>query len=371
MATGLIDTAANKTLKPLQPMGDPTLTGITGWAAGAGGPDSGAPTAGVFTGLVDDMPQPFTPTNVTGIPNPTPTAAPSTVPGSPTNVGGNINLGNPVTTLTGYNPTTRSITPSTDTVQGQVQGIIAKNSPLMQQARTSAAQTANKRGLVNSSMANQAGEMAVLNAALPIASADAGIYGDAANRNVDAANAAAQYSGTAQNTGALQLVQGNQALAQTAAQGEQARLTQAAGEAGSRQTQIALQTLRGTQAQDLADTEAAYKTLMQTNDSAGKLFQQQIDSINKILTSDLTVEAKQAAVDNINQQLKNGLGIIGAISNIPGLKDLLDFGPRLPATVGGAGTPAAPTPGTPVPSTPGTHVVNGQIVADEPYGQDD
>lgn len=51
----------------------------------------------------------------------------------------------------------------------QLTGLLSKNNPLMQQARTGARQTANKRGLMNSSMALQAGEQAARNVALPIA----------------------------------------------------------------------------------------------------------------------------------------------------------------------------------------------------------
>ena len=53
-------------------------------------------------------------------------------------------------------------TPEAGSVEGRVAGITSQNSPLMQQARTSAKQASNRRGLLNSTMAVQAGEASVL-----------------------------------------------------------------------------------------------------------------------------------------------------------------------------------------------------------------
>lgn len=66
--------------------------------------------------------------------------------------------------------------PQKATVQGQLGGILKKDSPLMDRARTSAQQWANQRGLLNSSMAAQAGEAAQIDAATPIAQQDAQTY---------------------------------------------------------------------------------------------------------------------------------------------------------------------------------------------------
>lgn len=54
-----------------------------------------------------------------------------------------------------------------------VLGIMKADSPLMQQAKTSGLQMANRRGLANSSMAAEASQQAVLAAATPIGSQDA------------------------------------------------------------------------------------------------------------------------------------------------------------------------------------------------------
>ena len=57
-------------------------------------------------------------------------------------------------------PSLRTLNPKTDTVAGQLEGLLASDSPLITSARTRAAQSANRRGLLNSSMAVQAGEQA-------------------------------------------------------------------------------------------------------------------------------------------------------------------------------------------------------------------
>lgn len=75
-------------------------------------------------------------------------------------------------------------------VATKVNEITSKNSPLMQAAKTSGVKFANKRGLLNSSIAGEAAQEAVIKSALPIASQDSQqAYGkDIAGMNI-AANA--------------------------------------------------------------------------------------------------------------------------------------------------------------------------------------
>lgn len=99
------------------------------------------------------------------------------------------------------------------TVQGQVNNIIKSDSPLMQQAATSAKQQMSGRGLLNSSMAVGAGQNAVISAALPMAQQDANTYAQSGQFNaqnqtgVSTTNAgllseAAKYGADAQNQAA-------------------------------------------------------------------------------------------------------------------------------------------------------------------------
>lgn len=198
----------------------------------------------------------------------------------------------------GIDPEKRSVDAAKETVSGQLDALLAKDSSYVTRARAGASQTANSRGLLNSSMAAGAGEGAAIDAALPIANADAQTYQTAARDNQAAGNAALQVNSEAAN---------------------KAMLFNA-----DAQNQFAMQGLRGEQSKELADIEASYKTLMQTNDSAGKLYQQTIDSIQRILTSDMSQEAKQSAVNSSTQLLKGGMNIIGKVSNLD-LTSLLDF----------------------------------------------
>lgn len=62
---------------------------------------------------------------------------------------------------------------SSASVESRLKGLMAQQNPLMRQARTQGLQSANRRGLLNSSMGVQAAQTAQLGAALPIASQEA------------------------------------------------------------------------------------------------------------------------------------------------------------------------------------------------------
>ena len=93
-----------------------------------------------------------------------------------------------------YAPTTRQVNQPTDTVQGQVDSILSKDSPLMQRARTLATQQMAQRGLVNSSMAAGAGTAAMIDRATPIAAQDANTYSQASQDNMNAMNTSGQFN---------------------------------------------------------------------------------------------------------------------------------------------------------------------------------
>lgn len=80
------------------------------------------------------------------------------------------------------------VTPE-QTVEGRIAAIIGdRNNPLQVISRTNAMETANARGLANSSMAASAGERAAYEAALPIATTDAGTFARAAGWNAEQTN---------------------------------------------------------------------------------------------------------------------------------------------------------------------------------------
>ena len=84
-------------------------------------------------------------------------------------------------------PNVRNVS-SNETVAGQMDKILSSNSPLLQRAKTRAAQAANSRGLLNSSMGVQAGEEAVLTTAMPMAQQDASTYANQGLVNQGAQN---------------------------------------------------------------------------------------------------------------------------------------------------------------------------------------
>lgn len=71
---------------------------------------------------------------------------------------------------------TYNLDPAKQTVTGQLDGLLQKDSPLMQKAATQGEQYANTRGLLNSSIGAGATQSAMMDFAMPIAEADAGIY---------------------------------------------------------------------------------------------------------------------------------------------------------------------------------------------------
>ncbi len=72
-----------------------------------------------------------------------------------------------------FNSSTRKWDYEDDSVSKQVNKLTSQNSPLMQQAKTAGMKSANRRGLLNSSMAVGESQREAYNAAIPIASQEA------------------------------------------------------------------------------------------------------------------------------------------------------------------------------------------------------
>lgn len=141
MATGLISTALPATTVPsiASLKGVPTTATATGTAPVAA-------TDSTITGGTPAAPN-TTPANVASTPAPAPVAA-------------------------------RAIT-DPETVAGQMNALLSKDSTYMQSAKANAMATANSRGLINSSIAAGAGEKAAIDSALPIAQQDSTINANA------------------------------------------------------------------------------------------------------------------------------------------------------------------------------------------------
>src|SRR3990167_631159 len=278
----------------------------------------------------------------------------------------------------GYDPSKAAVNVDTDTVAGQLAGLMTKENPVMLQARTKAAQTANARGLLNSSMAVEAGESAAIGAAMPIAQSDAATYSQQRLANQDAENTAYKFgAGSANEAAAAAAAAGNvgartaqtgliqKELSTQEAEQRSALSTQQAGETGTLSAQEAaqreaaikvqaeeesklqteraeqaqalaltegqlateLQTLRGTQAQALANTEATYRQLIQTSASAGAFYNDMTKMIAAVLAdTNTTAEQKEAAIGKLSELLESGLTVLGSIADVD-LAGLLTFGP--------------------------------------------
>lgn len=93
----------------------------------------------------------------------------------------------------------RNIDKGTETVQGQLNSLLAADGQVLQQARAEGQRTGFDRGLGNSSIAASAGADALIRAATGIATTDAGTYGKAADYNTAAQNQLLMYNADQMN----------------------------------------------------------------------------------------------------------------------------------------------------------------------------
>jgi hypothetical protein len=260
-----------------------------------------------------------------------------------------------------------TVDPSTMTVQGQLAGLISSGNPLLVQAQTRAAQQANRRGLLNSSIAVGAGESALYDAALPIAQADAGTYRDvelsnadmrqqteianvgARNQtqqfNVGEQNLTSRFNTGEQNTGARFSAEQQQqtALENTRLQ-QQANMTNA-----ENQTRALLQQMDANTRVEMTNIEANYRTLMQASQSASDLYSQTLRNITDITNNqNLDAAAKNAAIARQREMLTNGMNLIAGMNNL-NVSELLNFGPA-GGSAGAGGGQGTDLPTTPPPS---------------------
>lgn len=257
-------------------------------------------------------------------------------------------------TSTSYDPSAFAVTPD-QTVQSQVEKIVSGDSALMQQARTRANQDAQAKGLLNSSLAVEAGQNAVISQALPIATQDAATYNRAMTDTANAENAAKHFGAGASNqasiTNAGLLTNtglANAESANTAKREGAAAFNQASLQAMDAQTRTALATL-----------DVQNRQLLQASQTAQNMFQQTLVDITSISTNpSLTEEAKDAAIATQLEMLREGLALTGHVATTEAAAvtslDLEQYFEE--ATTNPPGT----APGTVV-STPGTFTPQPQI----------
>lgn len=239
-------------------------------------------------------------------------------------VGGPASIGDRAAqaNVTTFNPVTRSVNAPTETVSGQLNTLLSgPESPYITRARARADETSNARGLLNSSIGAGAGEAAAIDAALPIASADANIYGNVSGANMAAQNTALALNAGESNTTARgnaaasnaligqevageqqRETLGTQTEAQSrlqAEQGAQTRETQAAG--GEIQSQLATQQAAAAQAQSRVQGEIQ-QGLITSQEQADARLKELTGQIQSGLSAQESQQASALSTQQAGQQ---------------------------------------------------------------------
>jgi len=228
------------------------------------------------------------------------------------------------------------------TVSGQLNTILGSGSALMQQADTQGLQTANSRGLLNSSIAAGASEGAMIAAATPIATADATTYSKAAGYNADEKNQFATTNANAQNT-ASQFNAGN---ANTGYQNQLARAAednlqkQRLGATAALQTQQLGATASENQksraqetAQSLFKANAEASIAQLNNQHSFNVNTQSIvgglgSDLMKLMTAinadtNMNQQSKDYSIQQAYAAYKANISLISAVGSIPNVASLL------------------------------------------------
>jgi len=249
-------------------------------------------------------------------------------------------------TATAIDPTSL-VAPTAVTSEDRIAGILNRGGPLMQQAATSGTQQAASRGLLNSSMAVQAAQGAVIQAATPIGTNDANSLNQMAVQNANTQNQAITQNANATNTFA-QMNTGNQQQASTqnanatntASQFNANTQNQAgqfnaqsandfaklntqnqntANQWNAQQTNEAtLKAMDMNSREQLANIEANYKQLMQTNSSAENIYSQVMKNISDI-QNNKDIADKTTAIESQMGWLRSGLTMIQNLNGVTGL----------------------------------------------------
>lgn len=239
------------------------------------------------------------------------------------------------------------VTPTAVTSEDRIAGILNRGGPLMQQAATTGTQQAASRGLLNSSMAVQAAQGAVIQAAAPIGTNDANTLNQMATQNANtlnqatqtntsATNSANQFNANAANTASSQNASAINTASQFNANTENqvgqfnaqtsndfAKLnTQNQNTANQWNAQQAneatLKAMDVNSREQLANIEANYKQLMQTNSSAENIYSQVMKNISDI-QNNKDIADKTTAIESQMGWLRSGLTMIQNLNGVTGL----------------------------------------------------
>jgi len=229
-------------------------------------------------------------------------------------------------------------------VAGRVNSITSSGSPLMETARTRAAQASNKRGLQNSTLGVQAGEQAVIETATPIANADANLFQQQRLTNQTAQNNAAtvnsQSAIQAATTGRQMDLQDSQqraSLMEQARQFDQTRSENARQFDATTAQREVLAKMDVDSRKELATIEAQFKNQIQNNTNISQAWGTMMDTIQKIQNNpELDAGTKQTLIQNNLDAFKSFSSFWQKASGgAVDVSDLLNFG--MPNAGGGGG----------------------------------
>lgn len=239
-----------------------------------------------------------------------------------------VNKDNPLKTVQG---TTADLVTmgKEETSADRVTDIISKDSDLMQLAGTRGKQFAASRGLLNSSLAAESAQNAVIEKATPLAMQDAQTSATIKLANQGATNTSNQFNAGEKNSAAKVIEAGNQQIraidkeagAEKELIGERAR-SEGSLRLLSAEIEKNAQILRGDQAKELADIEGRWQTLAATNQAAGLAMQNHSVALSEILKNEnIPAEQKQTLVDQQMELMRVQLDAIGKMGgvNVSGL----------------------------------------------------
>ena len=213
------------------------------------------------------------------------------------------------------------------TVAGQLNTLLSSDSSYIKQAEQKAREDSASKGLLNSSLAYQAGRTAAITAALPIAQQDAKLYGDYGLQQQQAENALAATKTEGIVSGGLESQKAAVAERQQAIQNAfNSRLTGV-----NEQSKIALQEVQNKHDVGMKMLENQQNLILQQvqldasksesiRAQSASIMQNYQVSVENLLTDpdflDLGVDAMNNAVNQLQTLAKNSIMFIGAASGV-------------------------------------------------------
>ena len=215
----------------------------------------------------------------------------------------------------------RQVDAKTETIEGRLPGLLASNSPVLQQAQNRTAQQYNARGLLSSRSANQAGQEAVIAKAIEIAGPDAATYTKTGmanqSENNQFARAAQQQAYTEKNQIATSLADIRKQSASDAAALERQSASDAAALERQKVERSAIDAAAAIERSnvDAYNTSNAYQTGIRSIDAN---YNNDVNGINNL---DINANEKTARIFARTEQKNQSIKLLNAASAaMPGWK---------------------------------------------------